>query len=142
MLQPYYFGKFYDTTNPNTLSPERSAQNSLNFPFADKAMLMNMVQCVDFYDVGNVLGEIGILELKVNQIDAICETDVQVFFIEREKLEKLMKKYPVLKERMWKILGVHIASTMLAKLTEYEVKKERTGERGFLHSLSFHSTAG
>lgn len=54
-------------------------------------------------------------------MDAICETDVQVFFIEREKLEKLMKEYPVLELRMWKILGVHIASTLLIQTTEYQV---------------------
>lgn len=84
-------------------------------------MLLSMVECIDFYDVGNVLGEIGILEHKENEIDAICETDVDVFFIQKEKLEILMTKHPVLLERMWKILGIHIAATVLTKLTEYEV---------------------
>lgn len=84
-------------------------------------MLLNMVECIDFYDVGNTLGEIGILECKENQIDAICETDVQVFFIERRTVEDLLSKYPVLRDRMWKIVGVHIASSLLTKLTEYQV---------------------
>jgi CRP-like cAMP-binding protein len=85
-------------------------------------MLLNLVECIDFYDVGNVLGEIGILEHKENEIDAICETDVQVFLIERMKLELLMQRYPVLRDRMWKILGIHIASTLLIKLVEYQVR--------------------
>ena len=111
-------GKLPDSSS--TLLPPGRSQSSSYVP--DKStMLLNMVECIDFYDVGNVLGEIGILEQKVNHIDALCETDVEVFFIERVKLERLMKKYPVLNERMWKILGVHIASTLLTKLTEYEV---------------------
>lgn len=81
----------------------------------------NVVESMDFYDVGNVLGEIGILEQAVSQIDAVCETDVMVFFIEREKLENLMKEQPVLEERMWKILAVHIASTLLIQTAEYQV---------------------
>ena len=71
--------------------------------------------------MGNVLGEIGILEQRENQFEAVCETDVKVFFISRDELEKLMKKHPVLEERMWKILAVHIASTVLSNTTEYNV---------------------
>lgn len=79
------------------------------------------VEAIDFCDVGNILGEIGILEQKVNEVDAICETDVQLFFIGREKVEMLITEYPVLKDRMWKLLGVHIASTLLIQLSEYQV---------------------
>lgn len=84
-------------------------------------MLLNMVECIDFYDVGNILGEIGILEHKENQIDAICETDVQVFFIEKKTVDDLLSKYPVLRDRMWKIVGVHLACSLLTKSTEYQV---------------------
>ena len=102
------------------LTPDRS-HSTANTVLDKSTMLLNMVECIDFYDVGNVLGEIGILENRENEIDAICETDVQVFLIERNQLENLMLKYPVLRDRMWKILGVHIASTLLIKLAEYQV---------------------
>lgn len=113
-------GKLPDSSS--TLAPpENKFVDSATY-FSDRSsMLLNMVECIDFYDVGNVLGEIGILERKDNEIDAICETDVQVFFIDKLKLEVLMQKHPVLMERMWKILGVHIASTLLIKLAEYQV---------------------
>ena len=110
-------------------SPERILSSSDRYNLhsspsssLDKSsMLLNVVECIDFYDVGNVLGEIGILERKDNEIDAICETNVQVFLIQKQNLENLMQKYPVLKDRMWKILGIHIASTLLIKQDEYQV---------------------
>ena len=90
-------------------------------PREGKSARVNVVECIDFCDVGNVLGEIGILEQRVNEVDAICETDVMVFFIARHKVESLIKEHPVLKDRLWKLLGVHIASTLLIQLSEYQV---------------------
>ena len=100
---------------------DKSGRSSTSSIIDKSTMLLNMVECIDFYDVGNILGEIGILEHKENQIDAICETDVQVFFIEKKTVDDLLSRYPVLRDRMWKIVGVHIASSLLAKLTEYQV---------------------
>ncbi len=105
--------------NGTLLSHEKSYESSMSS--STKTSHMNVVECIDFCDVGNVLGEIGILEQKVNEVDAICETDVQVFFIGKEKVEMLIKEHPVLKDRLWKLLGVHIASTLLMQLSEYQV---------------------
>ncbi len=80
-----------------------------------------ITESFDFYEAGNVMGEIGMLEQGINEVGAICETDVQVFFIEREKLEHLLYIYPILEEKLWKIVGVGIAATILGQLTEYQV---------------------
>ena len=108
-----------DTRRSRLNSP--STQLLLQPPLAQSTSSTNNVDTVDFYDVGNVLGEIGILEKAVSKIDAECETDAQLYFIEREKLEKLMKEQTVLEERMWKILAVHISSTLLIQTPEYQV---------------------
>ena len=105
-------------SNNNLLSPDRLLASSSTSAIPT---YYNVVESIDFYDVGNVLGEIGILRNAASQIDAVCETDVKVFFIERGKLEQLMIEHPVLEERMWKILAVHIASTLLVQTPEYQV---------------------
>lgn len=111
--------------SPGQLHSSRSdlyrLHSSVSSSIDKSSLFLNLVECIDFYDVGHVLGETGILKRKDNEIDAICETDVQVFLIKKKDLEHLMLAFPVLKDRMWKILGVHIASSLLIKQDEYQV---------------------
>ena len=79
-------------------------------------------EAYDFYSAGSVLGEKGILEHQESEMVATCETDVLAFFIGRKDLEELMRRYPVLESRLWRILGVHIAATLLVQLSEYQVR--------------------
>lgn len=108
-------------TNGSHVNGSSPAQEKTNDSSLSHSAKTANVESIDFCDRGNILGEIGILEQKVNEVDAICETDVQVFFIGKEKVEMLIKEHPVLKDRMWKLLGVHIASTLLSQLSEYQV---------------------
>ena len=118
-------GTFVQRPRSSSLMPPSSVSRakSSDYSLSNSAKTAH-VECIDFCDVGNILGETGILEQKVNEVDAICETDVQLFFIEREKVEMLIKEYPVLKERMWKLLGVHIASTLLIQQSDYQVFRQ------------------
>ena len=89
------------------------------------------IEYVELTGVGTVLGEAEILEKRRTHSLVTCETGVEAFQLDHSELKDLMQEYPVLEERLWRLRGVSVATTLLEETVEYKVRI-RKGVLAFL----------
>ena len=82
-----------------------------------------MVDSAKFISVGQVLGDVAMLEGGNANFYACCETGVKVFRIPRQEVLHLLQERPVLEERLWKHRGINVATMLLERLLEYKVRE-------------------
>ncbi|MEA1896084.1 MAG: cyclic nucleotide-binding domain-containing protein, partial [Bacteroidota bacterium] len=77
-------------------------------------------KAIDILGRGQFIGEISDMTGVVRSAEVVAESPVTALFISGVHLKKLMKDFPVIKNRLWNIVGQRISENLLREIEPYD----------------------
>lgn len=77
-------------------------------------------KAIDILGRGQFIGEISDMTGVVRSAEVVAESPVTALFISGIHLRKLMKDFPIIKNRLWNIVGQRISENLLREIKPYD----------------------
>ena len=99
---------------------ENSPGDGLYFVARGTVRISIKNKVIDILGRGQFIGEISDMTGVVRSAEVVAESPVTALFISGVQLRKIIKDFPVVKTRLWNIVGLRISENLLREISPYD----------------------